>query len=874
MSSLTISHYNDLGKSDEDKARILAKRYGLFAVVRYKNDSNASKFTDFGTCENSLEVEKYLNSPHCHEAEVIYRSSNSPIKLSYHTPIIDAIEKLSDDKDLINVVQLLIYSGASVNVKSNSDWTALHEAAKIGDDDIASLLISHGADTNAANDSYMYTPLHIAAHYGNLNVFKLLVSNGADTNLSCNDGGKAIHIAADGDKINIIDYLLKQGYNADEKGKKGNSPLHSAVGKNNQETVNFLISNGADINFQNDFGITPLHYAAFFNQPDMVRILLKHGADENIIDHEGNTPLLVAETNNNMEVVKYLSEFNQKSGTSAEVEVDQQNYHPTVIHYRQMARDLIKQHGPLKRVEYLSHFPKFEINFVFEKRTVYSGERRGEYDIHFLSLGYVGEGPRYARFFLDEAGFSISSDEIDAIRPGAIIELRDDRVVVSYPEKATDTDSETDADVALEDDITLHKAIIQEDAAKVRALITRGDNIQAVDNDGATPLHYAAYIAHTEIAEILLENGALVDAKNAKGQTPLHEVASHLHREGDEATMAVLLDAGASLSVRGNDGATPLHAAAIGGHFEAAKMLLDRGADIQARAQQLTPLHFSAYAGKPEVTQLLIERGADVFAEKDGMTPLYMAQQPSHSTESGKRAVVQMLEQAMAGGKRKAQPTTSTRAAKSPSRVHSEQAATHTEIEVCAPVIQDSEQSTNTAGKQQNRIISIAAIIVLSIIAAFLFASNKNKRPPATTIVQPIKKEGHSPVTVSTPEPKKMLEEISISAQLQPPKIMEQTRQTETQKENNYIGPALKTPVVSQTSYHVIVGSFKNKTNAVNYAKSLKDRGYSKCSVLFYDNRNLVSIESFKIASQARLKKKEVLNNNGLESWIFTKSNE
>lgn len=125
------------------------------------------------------------------------------------------------------------------------------------------------------------------------------------------------------------------------------------------------------------------------------------------------------------------------SGTSAEVAAARQNYNPTVIHYRRMARDLIAQYGPLQRVEYLSHFPKFEINFVFERRTVYSGQRRGEYDIHFLSLGYVGEGPRYARFFLDEAGFRMSSDEIDAIRPGAVIELRDRKVVVSYPEKAT-----------------------------------------------------------------------------------------------------------------------------------------------------------------------------------------------------------------------------------------------------------------------------------------------------------------------------------------------------------------------------------------------------------------------------------------------------
>ncbi len=121
------------------------------------------------------------------------------------------------------------------------------------------------------------------------------------------------------------------------------------------------------------------------------------------------------------------------TGTSAEVEAAQQNYHPTVIHYRQMARELIKQYGPLRRVEFLSHFPKFEINFVFENRTVLSGERRGEYDVHFLSLGYVGEGPRYAREFLAEAGFSMSADDIAAIKPGAVICLQNGTVAIEYP---------------------------------------------------------------------------------------------------------------------------------------------------------------------------------------------------------------------------------------------------------------------------------------------------------------------------------------------------------------------------------------------------------------------------------------------------------
>ncbi|MBN1364355.1 MAG: hypothetical protein JW976_06075 [Syntrophaceae bacterium] len=104
--------------------------------------------------------------------------------------------------------------------------------------------------------------------------------------------------------------------------------------------------------------------------------------------------------------------------------------------YRKMARDLMKKYGPLKRVEYLSHFPEFNIKFVFESKTVYSGKRRGRYDIHFMSLGYFGEGPRYAKSFLDEAGFSMTSKKIANIRPGAVINLKGRKVVVSYPDES------------------------------------------------------------------------------------------------------------------------------------------------------------------------------------------------------------------------------------------------------------------------------------------------------------------------------------------------------------------------------------------------------------------------------------------------------
>lgn len=99
--------------------------------------------------------------------------------------------------------------------------------------------------------------------------------------------------------------------------------------------------------------------------------------------------------------------------------------------YERMSNDLVAKHGPLVGVDYASHFPKFEIWFCYQDGTrIYSGQRTGHYDIHFLTLGYVGEGPRYARHFLAAAGFDLTSEQIESIEPGDSIQLRDGKAVI------------------------------------------------------------------------------------------------------------------------------------------------------------------------------------------------------------------------------------------------------------------------------------------------------------------------------------------------------------------------------------------------------------------------------------------------------------
>jgi len=90
----------------------------------------------------------------------------------------------------------------------------------------------------------------------------------------------------------------------------------------------------------------------------------------------------------------------------------------------------------------------------------------------------------------------------------------------------------------------------------------------------------------------------------------------------------LLLGGGANAKIGGPYGWTPLHDAAWSGHGEIVELLLDRGANVNARGGKYedyhtTPLHLAAREGHSEITTLLLNHGADLNAEdSSGDTPL------------------------------------------------------------------------------------------------------------------------------------------------------------------------------------------------------------------------------------------------------------
>ena len=142
--------------------------------------------------------------------------------------------------------------------------------------------------------------------------------------------------------------------------------------------------------------------------------------------------------------------------------------------------------------------------------------------------------------------------------------------------------------------------------------MAKGADVNAPEPDGTTALHWAVQRNDVDLVSRLLRAGAKVNVKNSFGVSPMSEAAL----TANPALLDRLLAAGADVESPNADGQTALMVVARTGQVEAARVLMKKGAKVNAveKWRGQTALMWAVAQGHTAMVKELIASGADVNA--------------------------------------------------------------------------------------------------------------------------------------------------------------------------------------------------------------------------------------------------------------------
>uniref|UniRef100_A0A1I8P306 Uncharacterized protein n=1 Tax=Stomoxys calcitrans TaxID=35570 RepID=A0A1I8P306_STOCA len=141
------------------------------------------------------------------------------------------------------------------------------------------------------------------------------------------------------------------------------------------------------------------------------------------------------------------------------------------------------------------------------------------------------------------------------------------------------------------------------------------ETVAAVDEDGYTPLHRAAYNNYVDIAKLLLQHKADPNARTKLGWTPLHSACKWSHAE----TVTLLLQHGADVNAQSDGLQTPLHVAATVSNCRNTATVLLMNSDIKPQLSNNSEETAEQIAVRTGLTAPIFEMGHSSFFVETGL---------------------------------------------------------------------------------------------------------------------------------------------------------------------------------------------------------------------------------------------------------------
>jgi ankyrin repeat protein len=382
--------------------------------------------------------------------------------------------------------------------------------------------VKAGANVDATN-RYGIPPLAVACTNGNAALVQLLLNAGADPNAVMKGGETVLMLAARSGSVDAVKALLVRGAKPEARERKGQSALMWAAAEGHVAVVRALLEAGADLNATLDSGFTPFFFAVREGHIEVVRALLDAGVDVNkpLLRRErpqmrdniyaraparGTSPVVLAVQNGHFELAIALVDAGANPN---DVQTGFSPLHTLSWVRKPDSSDISDPavpagSGKLTSLEFVREIVKrgANVNLQLEKGTPKLNNTSSRIDVE-------GATP-----------FLMAADRSDVPLMKVLLELGAD------PKLANVTNTTPlMAAAGLGTTEPLEEAGEEPEALEaVKLLLDLGADVNAIDNNGDTAMHGAAYAAYPSVVKLLAERGAdpqIWKEKNKFGRTPL-----------------------------------------------------------------------------------------------------------------------------------------------------------------------------------------------------------------------------------------------------------------------------------------------------------------------------------------------------------------
>ncbi|WP_174516142.1 ankyrin repeat domain-containing protein [Wolbachia endosymbiont of Cardiocondyla obscurior] len=317
--------------------------------------------------------------------------------------------------------------------------------------------------------------------------------------------------------------------------------LHLAVECNSVPIVKLLLAKEAKVNepiYELDGAksqLTALHIAALHGHQEIAQLLLNNNANPSLKDSQGRTPRdIVGDVEGKKAIIKMLEEGEQRYAET-----------------RATRRQPYRQDTLLQSNNKTPGNSAVGGNRITAAVQAWNARDQKENN---------GTTPNSREIYVQDEDEQTSSNSIT--NENNINKVDD---TLEREQAILNKSSSDDSGICFDGDGS---------EALGQSILENGEDINAQDKDGMTPLHWAVADNNKELAKLLIKHRADVDARNRDKHTPLHYAAVHGYVE----IAKYLIDNGAKVNAQDQDEHIPLYFAVTNDNKELAKLLIKHGA--------------------------------------------------------------------------------------------------------------------------------------------------------------------------------------------------------------------------------------------------------------------------------------------------------